>query len=76
MLDMRKKIELACTHAGKSQASIARALGVTPQTFNKRLQTLQVSLSKNCKRLLKRSAQRIVTLLISRMGQVFKLVFF
>ena len=46
MLDMRKKIELACTHARKSQASIARALGVTPQTFNKRLQTCKFSVEE------------------------------
>lgn len=46
MMDMRKKIELACTYAGKSQASLARALGVTPQTFNKRLQTCKFSVEE------------------------------
>lgn len=45
-MDMRKKIELACTYAGKSQASLARALGVTPQTFNKRLRTCKFSVEE------------------------------
>lgn len=45
-MDMRKKIDLACAYAGKSQAYIARALGVTPQTFNKRLQTCKFSVEE------------------------------
>lgn len=45
-MDMRKKIEMACTYAGKSQAQLARALGVTPQTFNKRLRTCKFSVEE------------------------------
>ncbi len=45
-MDMRKKIEMACTYAGKSQASLARALGVTPQTFNKRLRACKFSVEE------------------------------
>ncbi len=45
-MDMRKKIEMACTYAGKSQASLARALGVTPQTLNKRLRTCKFSVEE------------------------------
>ncbi len=39
MIDMRKKIELACTYAGKSQAYLAQVLGITRSTFNARLKT-------------------------------------
>ena len=45
-MDMRKKIEMACTYAGKSQASLARALGITPQTFNSRLKTCKFSVEE------------------------------
>lgn len=45
-MDMRKKIEMACTYTGKSQAQLARALGVTPQTFNKRLRTCKFSVEE------------------------------
>jgi Predicted transcriptional regulators len=45
-MDMRKKIELACTYSAKSQATLARALGVTPQTFNKRLRTCKFSVEE------------------------------
>lgn len=40
---LRKKIDLACTYAGISQAALARALGVTPATFNARLKTCKFS---------------------------------
>ena len=45
-MDLRKKIEMAYTYAGKSQASIARALGITPATFNARLKTCKFSIEE------------------------------
>lgn len=42
-MDLRKKIEMACTYAGVSQAALARALGVTPATFNARLKVCKFS---------------------------------
>ena len=42
-MDLRKKIEMACTYAGISQATLARALGVTPATFNSRLKVCKFS---------------------------------
>lgn len=45
-MDMRKKIEMACTYAGISQAALARAMGVTPATFNARLKTCKFSVEE------------------------------
>ena len=45
-MDMRKKIEMACTYAGKSQAQLAREMGVTPATFNARLKTCKFSVEE------------------------------
>lgn len=45
-MDMRKKIEMACTYAGKSQAALARELGITPQAFNNRLKTCKFSVEE------------------------------
>lgn len=45
-MDMRKKIEMACTYSGKSQAQLARALGVTPATFNARLKVCKFSVDE------------------------------
>lgn len=45
-MDMRKKIEMACTYAGKSQAQLARDLGVTPATFNARLKVCKFSVDE------------------------------
>lgn len=42
-MNLRKKIEMACTFAGVSQAALARALGVTPATFNARLKVCKFS---------------------------------
>ncbi|MBR3803923.1 MAG: helix-turn-helix transcriptional regulator [Clostridia bacterium] len=42
-MDLRKKIEMACTYAGISQATLARALEVTPATFNSRLKVCKFS---------------------------------
>ena len=42
-MTMRKKIEVACTLAGVSQASLARALNISPQTFNARLKICKFS---------------------------------
>lgn len=42
-MDLRKKIEMAYTYAGISQAALARALGITPATFNARLKTCKFS---------------------------------
>ena len=42
-MDLRKKIDAACAVAGLSQADLARALGVTPATFNSRLKVCKFS---------------------------------
>lgn len=42
-MDLRKKIDAACAIAGLSQADLARALGVTPATFNSRLKVCKFS---------------------------------
>lgn len=38
-MEAKKKIELALAYAGKRKADLARGLGISPQTLNKRLQT-------------------------------------
>lgn len=45
-MDMRKKIEVACSVAGVSQAALARALGSSPATFNARLRTCKFSVEE------------------------------
>lgn len=45
-MTMRKKIEVACTLAGVSQASLARALNISPQTFNARLKICKFSVEE------------------------------
>ena len=42
-MTLRKKIEMACTYKGISQATLARALGITPATFNSRLKVCKFS---------------------------------
>lgn len=42
-MNLRKKIDAACAVAGISQAELARALGVTPATFNSRLKVCKFS---------------------------------
>ncbi len=36
-MTLRRKIDMACAYKGISQATLARALGITPATFNARL---------------------------------------
>ena len=43
MMDLRKKIDAACSIAGLSQADLARAFGVTPAAFNSRLKVCKFS---------------------------------
>ena len=42
-MTLRKKIDMACTYKGISQASLARALNITPATFNARLKVCKFS---------------------------------
>lgn len=42
-MTLRKKIDMLCAYAGISQADLARALGVTPATFNSRLKVCKFS---------------------------------
>ena len=42
-MTLRKKIDMACAFAGISQAALARALGITPATFNARLKVCKFS---------------------------------
>ena len=42
-MNLRKKIDMACTYSNISQATLARALGVTPATFNARLKVCKFS---------------------------------
>ncbi len=45
-MDMRKKIEMACAYAHKSQAWLAREVGVSPSAFNARLKACKFSVEE------------------------------
>ena len=38
-MDIGKKVKLACTYIGISEAELARRLEISPQSLNKRLKT-------------------------------------
>ena len=42
-MTLRQKIDMACAYKGISQATLARALGITPATFNSRLKVCKFS---------------------------------
>ena len=42
-MTLRKKIDMACAYKGISQATLARALNITPATFNARLKVCKFS---------------------------------
>lgn len=42
-MTLRQKIDMACAYKGISQASLARALNITPATFNARLKVCKFS---------------------------------
>ncbi|MBE7079522.1 MAG: helix-turn-helix transcriptional regulator [Clostridiales bacterium] len=42
-MTLRQKIDMACAYKGISQATLARALGITPATFNARLKVCKFS---------------------------------
>lgn len=42
-MTLRQKIDMACAYKGISQATLARALGITPATFNSRLKICKFS---------------------------------
>ena len=45
-LTLRQKIDMACACKKISQATLARALGITPATFNARLKVCKFSIEE------------------------------
>lgn len=45
-MEAGKKIEMALAYSGMSKAALARAMGMSPQTLNKRMETGKFSFSE------------------------------
>ena len=45
-MTLRKKIDMICAYKGISQATLARALGITPATINSRLKVCKFSVDE------------------------------